>query len=95
MSDTPHVIRGGPVRARDLRVAIREMGFERGVTHTLERLLDEFAAMRSTQRSHVELTDQLVNNVTTFLHIGVTMRDQIDALKRSRDSTDEVNHDAQ
>jgi len=86
------IIRGGPVRARELRENIRTMGFEPGTIHTLERLLDEWASTRNQLRDMVQIIDQQGNMIAQFLQIGEGMKEQIERLKRTRDMTDEVNH---
>ena len=86
------IIRGGPVRARELRENIRTMGFEVGTITTLERLLDEWASTRNQLREMVQIIDQQGNLIAQFLQIGEGMKEQIERLKRTRDMTDEVNH---
>lgn len=86
------IIRGGPVRARDLRAAIKELGFEPGVVTTMERFLDEFATHRQQQRELVQLVDQCIEQVSMMITVGTTMRDQLEQLKRERDISDEVTH---
>jgi len=92
MAEQPHIIRGGPVRARDLRSAIRELGFEPGIVNTLERLLDEFAQHRQQQRELTELVNQCVTELEKFLQIGDGLRREIERIKKTRDQTDEVSH---
>jgi hypothetical protein len=86
------IIRGGPVRARDLRSAIKELGFEPGVVSTFERFLDEFATYRKQQRDLVQLVDQCIEQVSMMVQIGSSMKDQLEQLKRTRDISDEVTH---
>lgn len=84
MSDQPY-IRGGPIRARELRENIAEMGFERGVVHTLERFMDEYAEHRQRMRQLVELMDSCVNQIGMFMRISEGMQQRIDAMRRERD----------
>jgi hypothetical protein len=86
------IIRGGPVRARDLRAAIKELGFEKGVLTTMERFLDEFAAFRVQQRDMVSLLDQCISQVSMMVTVGTSMKNQLEQLKRERDISDEVTH---
>lgn len=88
----PPSIRGAPVRARDLRVNIRELGFEQGVMHTLELLLDEFAAHRENMREVVELIQIMSNNIEKMVHVGERAKVQIEELKRRGDQGDAISH---
>ena len=93
MSDTP-ILRGGPVRARDLRMAIAQEGFERGVVSTLERFMDEYAEHRQQLRQATEMLDQCIMLVGQFMTISTTMQHRIDAMKRERD-VEHPTHDTQ
>ena len=88
MSD--RVIRGGPVRARDLRSAVAELGFEMGVVTTLERLLDEYATHRQQLRELTQLVDRCIDEVSKMVSVGSSMREQIDRLKRERDLSEDI-----
>lgn len=88
----PPSIRVGPVRARDLRANIQEMGFEKGVVHTLELLLDEWAAQRDNMRAVVELVQIMSSNIEKMVHVGEHTKAQIEELKRRRDQGDAVDH---
>lgn len=70
------------VRARDLRIAIKEMGYEKGVVHTLELLLDEFAGMRLHLRELTDMTSRCVEQIDRFVHIGDGMMRDIEKIKR-------------
>jgi hypothetical protein len=90
MSD--RIIRGGPVRARDLRASIKELGFEMGTTVVLERALDEFTTLRQNMSGAIDIIQRIVDQMDELMVIGVGMRDQINKLKRERDISDEVTH---
>lgn len=87
------IVRGGPVRARDLRANIQELGFEQGVVVTMERFLDEFAQHRQQQRELVQLVDRCIDEVAKMINIGTAMRTQIEEIKRVRDLSEEHDHD--
>ena len=63
-----------PVRARDLRSAIKEQGFERGVVTTLEQMLDEHAEMKQHIRELAELTTLCINQVEQMIRINSGMQ---------------------
>jgi len=89
----PHIVRGGPVRARDLRANIMEFGFEQGMVHTVERLLDEYAQTRQNLRELVSLVDKCIEEVSKMVQIGTAMRTQIEQLKRTREEGDMIDHE--
>lgn len=70
------------VRARDLRVAIKDMGFERGVVHVLELMLEEQGEMRQTLRMFGEVCEGCVGQVEKMVQIGTGMQHIIDDIKR-------------
>lgn len=81
-----------PVRARDLRSNIQEMGFERGVVHTLELLMDEFTAFRQSMRDMARIQGQCIDRLDDFITIGDGMKKQIDDFIRLNKQGDE--HDS-
>jgi len=72
------------VRARDLRVNIKEMGFENGVVHTLELLLDEYAETRQHLQQAVEMLARCVDTIEKLTHAGNGMRRLIEQMERDR-----------
>ena len=74
-----------PVRARDLRSNIAEMGFERGVVHTLEGLLDEFTEHRQNIRDVVIALDKSIDQIAVFIRLGQGLKTQIEDMKRRQD----------
>jgi hypothetical protein len=78
-----------PIRARDLRVTIKEMGFEKGVVHTLELALEEMAGIQQHLRDLTELSAQCVDQIAKFIQIAGGMREVIDRIKRSHEQGDE------
>lgn len=88
----PPSIRAAPVRARDLRANIQELGFEKGVVYTLELLLDEFTAYRENMRDMTELLALCIQNVERMVHVGEHAKAQIEELKRRGDQGDAINH---
>jgi hypothetical protein len=77
------------IRARDLRTNIKEMGFERGVVTTLERMLDEMAEMRQHVRQTIELVDRCIVEVEKLATIGGQMHDVIEQMRRDHTHGDE------
>ena len=82
----------GPVRARDLRAAIIEMGFDAGVVHILERLLDEHIQNRQHLRDMASLLDQCIDKISQMVNVGSSITQQMDQLKRDRQAGDEIDH---
>lgn len=71
-----------PIRARDVRSAVKELGFERGVIHVLELICEERAGDRQTMREIVEMMGQVVNNIDRMVQVGDAMGVQIQEIKR-------------
>lgn len=87
----PYVKRG-PVRARDLRANIKELGFENGVITTLEAMIDEHTQDRQSMREMAQLLDQCIDQVTNMINVGGEMQKKMIELKRERDQGDAVDH---
>lgn len=81
-----------PVRARDLRANIIEMGFERGVVHTLELLLDEHVQTRNQMRQLAELQNDTIDQVGKFLTMGEGIRRKVDQMQRDKDQGEAIDH---
>ena len=79
-----------PIRARDLRQNIKEMGFEQGVVHTLEAALEEFSVMRQNMRSLAEMMDMCVKQTETMIKIGTGLGDIVRDLQRAIKGEDEA-----
>lgn len=82
----------GPVRARDLRAAIKEQGFENGMVNTLEALLDEYAQTRQHLRTLTTLLDQCIDLQGSLMRIGESTTQAIDALRREQDQGNAIDH---
>ena len=82
----------GPVRARDLRSAIKEMGFEPAVVYILELLLDEHTQDRQHLREMASMLDQCIDKVVQMVGVGNSITQQMDQLKRDRDQGDAIDH---
>ena len=74
----------GPVRASDLRSAIKEMGFEPAVVYILELLLDEHTQDRQHLREMASMLDQCIDKVMQMVTVGTSITQQMDQLKRDR-----------
>lgn len=81
-----------PVRARDLRSAIKTMGFEPAVVYILELLLDEHTQDRQHLRDMATLLDQCIDKVSQMVNVGTSITQQMDQLKRDRQAGDEIDH---
>lgn len=87
----PNIARG-PVRARDLRTNIKELGFEQGVVTTLELMLDEHTQDRQHIREMADLLDKCIDRVADMTSIGDAIKRQIEQMKRDRDAGDEIDN---
>jgi hypothetical protein len=78
------------VRARDLRMAVQGMGFEKGVMHTLELALEELSALKQQQVQIAELVYMCINQIETMVRFGAATKDALEELKRvaSQDGAD-------
>jgi len=86
----------GPVRARDLRIAIKEYGTEGGVIHILERFLDEYATHRQQLRELAEIQSNLVDRFTDVVQAADALRSRVadfERLMRQGDATDDGTND--
>jgi uncharacterized protein Yka (UPF0111/DUF47 family) len=78
-----------PVRARDLRHNIKELGFEKGTVTTIELFLDEFIEHRQHMREMVELLVECVNRVEVMIKVGENMHERIKQIEREQDDASE------
>jgi len=88
---TPY-IRRGPVRARDLRANITELGFEQGVAVTLEALLDEHTQDRQNMRDMAQMLDQCIDKLSEFIALSEGLQKRMMELKRTNDQGDAIDH---
>lgn len=70
------------IRARDLRVIIKDMGFEKGMVHVLELALEQQAEMRLSIRSMADLLDSCINEIEKLVVIGDQVRGVVNQLRR-------------
>jgi hypothetical protein len=70
------------MKARDLRVAVKDMGFERGMMHTLELTLEELNELKQHQMQLVELVDMCIKQVDVMVQFGDAMKSALEELKR-------------
>ena len=71
-----------PVRARDLRANLHELGFERAVLLTLEAVLDERVQEREQMRELVQLVAHCIDQVEKMINVGTGMHKRLDEIKR-------------
>jgi len=81
------------VRARDLRSNIREMGFEKGVVHTLELALEELSQLRQYIRELSELQNTMTSHVLRFAEISTGMAKRIDQIRRDQEQGNNLDGD--
>jgi len=76
------------IKARDVRVNIAEVGFERGVVHSLEAAIEEINALRGNLRDAAELMQVMSDNLEGFLKISKGMQSKLSALERNTKEDD-------
>lgn len=79
-----------PLKARDLRVNIKELGFEKGVVMTLELLLDEWAGMRQGMVDMANVQTQMIDTLTDVTNVGHHIATQMKEMKRKEEQFDSV-----
>ena len=77
------------VRARDLRTNIHEMGFEKGVVHTLELFMEEYSQHRQHMRELTELVSQCIDQVEKMVHVSSAMSETMQQIRRDAERGDE------
>ena len=70
------------IRARDLRTAIKDMGFEKGMVHTMELMLEQQVEMQQNLRTTVELVDRCMDELGKLIAIGGQMKQTVDQMHR-------------
>ena len=80
----------GPVKARDVRAAIREHGFERGVERILTLLCDELVGYRQAMNEMATIQSQTIDRLSELTTIGGTLAQRLSDLKRSEAQFDGV-----
>jgi len=75
----------GPVRARDLRASIKELGFEQATVTTLEYLLEERAEYRQHMREMAEMLNKCIDAVGVMQEVGNSVTQKLEQLKRDMD----------
>ena len=76
------------IKARDLRSNIAELGFERGMTATLELALEDLSELRVHMRQLTELQAQCIDRMAEFMQVGSGLQREIDTLRRGREEVD-------
>ena len=71
-----------PIRARDLRVILKEMGFEKGMVHVLESALEQQAEMRQNILTVAELVNTCMDELGKLIAIGGQMKQTVEQLHR-------------
>ena len=70
------------VRARDLRANIKELGFEKGVTVTLELLLEDFNSQRNTLNEAIAIISRLVDSFDEVMAVATHFKTQLEEARR-------------
>ena len=70
------------IRARDLRANIQAMGFEKGVVHTLELMLEAQVEMQQNLRTMAEIQNSAMDELGKLIAIGGQMKQTVDQLHR-------------
>jgi hypothetical protein len=78
-----------PIRARDLRHNIAEMGFEKGMVHTMELLLEEFSEHRQNMRSLAQMMDLCVKQIETMVEVSDVLKHMVVEVQRQVQEKDQ------
>jgi hypothetical protein len=78
-----------PIRARDLRHNIAEMGFEKGMVHTMELLLEEFSEHRQNMRSLAQMMDLCVKQIETMVEVSDVLKRMVVEVQRQVQEKDQ------
>jgi len=76
------------IKARDVRVNIAEVGFERGVVHSLEAAIEEINALRSNLRDAAEVISNMVDQMDRFMNISEGIQSKLNMLERNTKEDD-------
>ena len=77
------------IKARDVRTYIQELGFEKGVVQSLERILDSMAEIRQHAIELTDLASRCVDELGKLNQINDGMKRTIDEIRRIRQQGDE------
>lgn len=72
----------GPVRARDLRVNVQQLGFEKGMMTTLELLLEEMVLIRQLTQGCVEMQNEFVRVISDLVQISDELRNRVESQQK-------------
>lgn len=78
------------LRARDLRSNILSMGFEKGVVHTVELMIEESIGYRQNLVQMAELQSQMLDKLADMVDVSGHMRQRLDEMKRREEQYDSV-----
>ena len=70
------------IRARDLRTYIKDYGYEKGMAMALEAVLEERVQDREHLRELTNLVAQCIDQVEKMIHVGDSMKRDVDRIKR-------------
>ena len=76
------------IKARDLRANVAELGFERGMTVSLELALEDLSELRMHMQQLTELQVQCMDLIDKFMTISDGMKQSIDVMRRGREEVD-------
>ena len=83
------------INARDVRTYIGELGFEKGVVQSLEKLIDELVEWRHNMRQLTELTSRCIDEVEKLIHVSGSMKHVIEEIRREHQQHEEKHGDLQ
>ena len=82
----------GPVRARDLRANMKELGDKEGMAATIEQLLDEHVQDRENMRELAAMVDRLMDRFTEMVQVNSELDSQVRDMKRRMQAGDAIDH---
>lgn len=78
------------LRMRDVRQHISNMGFDKGLVHCMELLIEENIGLKQNMVALAELQQQVIASLDKFNTIGTSIADQLDELKRKGQQYEQV-----
>ena len=81
-----------PLRMRDVRSLIQEMGFERAIVNVLERLIDERAGDRQAMRDLAELMSKCIEQVDNMVQVGDAFGAKLKEIERREQQYRDTDH---
>jgi chemotaxis regulatin CheY-phosphate phosphatase CheZ len=81
-----------PIRARDVRANITELGYENGTLKSLEALAEEQSSMRITLREMAQMLARCIDAVDNMVNVGDAMGAKLKEIERRDEQYRDTGH---